>query len=484
MAKIPKAVQQQQIATIPTAPAITDLAGFTKTTRAIGELGKVFGQVGEQFQKARDFRQSTEAKVKYNQQVGDILLAADQDTNPDNVDTYLEQLESIRLTAAEGVQSDTERFKVQAEADIFIDSKRISVNRGFIEKQLDANKAALVGYIDELQDSFIKTTNKSERKTIEALRDQQIQEAVEIGVLDREAAENWKNKLDESWKELNFQRDLYPDPDTGKQPNLAKVAKKLSVNFYGFNQEQRIKAGKDFEQAIKREEIKQESALKALQSKEESILLGKVMDGSAGPGEVLKKLNAEFISPRAAENMLATIIKGKAFDKDIKLSEIYKDVAKAALSEADFQNINNIILESVAKEGGINIIQATSLINMSKQLEAGSTKIGFLQRIVSGWIKAWEVQSPSIIVGSMALNLIRKVWPGDGKEVSNEQADEIAKDIQRDMIIQQHPQLSGHEEIPNAIFEQGKGFNVTSNQVPEGMVEFNFNTATGRIERR
>jgi len=363
MPKIPRAnVASQSLST--TTPSEQSPGAFTRSLEAVQDVGRAALTLADYYRDLRNFREITQAQTQASNVLRTIQTEAALDTDPDNEMSYYQRIQDFKETAAQGISDEIEALKFRAKLEQDTVMAGLKIRNIFNSKKVDAGKASLVEYVAARREDYFNAVTEKERELILDELDDRIDSSINAGFINRETGANLKIKTKDSWRELEFQRDLYGDPQNGIEANPDLAKKKLEEGVYKFGVEDRLSAQAEIEKVSLREEKRIAQKIKEEQFAEAVALGEQLREGAKGYLDVIQGEIDGTISPKMALVYREWLQSDKPFSPDLTDKDIYMELINSGLDlDATLDTFTEKVYEAETK-GDISFKDATDLLGL------------------------------------------------------------------------------------------------------------------------
>lgn len=396
MPSLPVYESEKNIQARKTAPAEQITQPTFKTDRTI-ENAMI--SIADEWSKAHDVMQYTEAKGKYESEVSAITTKAAQDPDFKNSDTYRTMLDKAKANSLDGINNAQVIDKLALEMDFGNQMAGIKIDSNFHQKQLAHNRFVLEQSIEGLNQKKIQATSEKEA----AEYDRQIEELLiynkATGNIDEADAEEYKDNARTSSAEY----DAAVNPDIF----LSRNAK-----WYGIQQDEWVKLKEEARNSKERAKKEGELALAEIQQENEADLTMKLVDQSIDKssvpeitkmirsGDITEEFGRAYLrfltSPRSVgkgSKKAKALMKQGYYDmaKELFKAESPEETRKALIKMFDRSSSGDItedevsVLLKAASETNKKSLMAGILDSFAKtQHNKNELTTGFLEQVIQG----------------------------------------------------------------------------------------------------
>ncbi len=463
MARIPTVESTGQITT--QAPAVRQEGGIfsTAVAKASQGLADTVAEVAFQFEEAQTLKETTDATTLSKRRIAELQLEAD--TTDDIVKfekDYKNRVFKIREEATKGIslpQAKNDFNRAFERDSVVADFNTRSILR---RRQVDAMKVTMLEGIDALKDNSLDRDTELEKL---------LAENTSKRVITGEQGFKLREATIKSWQESDIRNAIASDAETAKRRIIDGEFGELSASETA----DWLKAA---DTKVERNTEEAKKGLNIKQSENETAFTDKLLNNQLTVNEVQKGFASGTISPEMAKAYNNSItspdsINAKTDDKiGNKLTDDYY-----TLDESDLDK-KRAFMASVLNEsanGNISIKDRDLLLNRLNDLftPQKAEKKGFID-------KAIETIKSSLRFGGgdfglelsiMVDNLESKVDQGNlqGKAI-----EELTKDIIKEKVQRDYPDIGVLTDIPNSVLSTEKGFDNVSNAVSKAEAEWEF----------
>ena len=488
MARIPRTTSTRQLEV--TGPSPISPNAFTAPGVALTEFGSSIEQIGTQMGRVRDLRQSMFAESTALQGINAIQFNAKTDTNPDNRQIYLDQLNNIQNAATAGLPESFEKFKLQSSINNSVAAARLKIHGLFNTKNIDRAKETVELDIQSFKFNFFDATNDTERDLILSQTNNRIDQAIAEGIWDPVFAGKRRESIRGEWAQGEFDRDLFGDPKSDIAPMpIEQIKAKLESGAYNFNLEERIDAQKTLAQITEKRKLEQIEQRRILHTRNANDLWIEIMAGNKGFADIIIGFQADQISIEDTKSMIDNLKSDKNVlpitDKDRAMSLIEKGLDGN-------QNLRefNIAVRQANTDGALTFEQMTILT----QSVAEDFQRAEVERI---WMSKWKRAKKAVIDGFKRITSPLGIFGIDqlfrmtmefmartnDPRMPVEEVKAIGKDIERGETVNNNPGLATLDDIPSSIFSNQKGFDNVNQNPSKAKVQFVFDSKGNLIRK-
>ncbi len=370
---------------------------FAAGAKDLQVVGKAVSEVAGMFERARRTEEKTRAQNQFlkRSKALDVQASTDQDFSAERQQFYTSELEKAKSEASSIMSLPVDRNAFALDVELQDQATRLSIQDSFRRKIIDNNKAQLEENLIELRDSYANSVKQNVKDAVKQARNEKLDEMVNAGVITRTDAALRKIKLDEQWKEFEFQNDIAFTSEETTQDKLDKIAfaeAKLSQGLYGFNAAQKSDALEVLEKTAKVVKKQDEVARQEVSDKNTGDFVGLVNENTT-VSEILNFNGEQPVDPK----VLASYLKAKT-DEDNVIYEsdkkIYVDLAK---NITDIQDTRANLTQQMAKaveRGEIQFADAAqfkiTLDRLFDKAEAFKAKPSKWQAALKGAVDSFE----------------------------------------------------------------------------------------------
>ena len=459
MPRIPQYLQTQTIT--PQSPSVKinpeALAGTGKT---IAGGGDVLAQVEKKFENLRNLHEYTAASTEANERLTDLEARAGQDPDIWNLDNkYSQEAQVIRDETLGKITNEETRLKFQSSVDDAVTSKVFNIKRIAREKQIDQTKATMLGSIESLKGQYYNSANPLERLQLKNQLSEMIDNHVEMGVIDRAAGFQLKEKELQDMTAGQVENDIQINPELalknindGLYKDLPHGEKKRLLEYA--------------ESQVTKKKTIDEKALKDFQRANESKMLVQMWDQGLNLTTIKDAIIAGDVSNDFGEKMYKAITSDKTVAPELKastfnrLQDAYSDlmVLKENNKESSDASIGKFakfradVLEAwgngeVSDTDGKKFIENVANVwddKLNETVNQLNPSNGF--NAIKFWVDGYSEQDKEEVKARLNRELMKRVQAGENQDTVVQ--DLILKEQKRET-----PSLSMLPETPNAVIK-------------------------------
>lgn len=396
MAIIPQKESKRLITTRPgialTSPDVAGISG--RVTQIIGDA---LQDVAFKFAEAKSIEETTKADTEATRKINELELEASQDPDVWSIPKYQERITKIKEEASTGISIPQARDRFQAEFEKDAIAADFNIRKILRKRQIDSMKASMLENIEALEESYLGAATAAEQMLVEFKRDKVINENVRLGVINKEAAFDFKEKTKKKWQESAIRNAIAVDATLAKEMLLAGDFKDLTAD-------ETAKWISTADKKIKKNKKVAEELLLQTQTQNEGDLLTKAINGEMPSDDVIDAQARGEVSLQMAKTAQTIMLSldnistrksdEKAFNKLIKEYLLVGDGDLEALRKLRI-NIGVAYSAGELTQDDASLIVSRTIDPLT-EMESKKKQKNLFAMAVSMFTNWAEVTSPSI----------------------------------------------------------------------------------------